>query len=137
MTEGTIIRPAGIWPPPRGGQRRLGDAPRPRRRSAWALERFGRDLVLAASFQDIVLVDLATTLDPGIEVVFLDTGAHFPETLAFVDEVRDRYGLNLTVTQPGPEADGVALRVDPLLRAPQGRSRCAGPSPAGRPGSPA
>ena len=37
-------------------------------------------------------------------MVFLDTEAHFPETLSFVEEVRDRYGLNLTVTKPGPEA---------------------------------
>ena len=72
---------------------------------AWALEQFGRDLVLAASFQDVALIDLATELDPGIEVVFLDTGAHFDETLGFVEEIRRRYDLNLTVTRPGPEAD--------------------------------
>lgn len=71
---------------------------------AWALEHFGGDLVLAASFQDVALIDLAVRQDPGIEVVFLDTGAHFPETLAFVDEVTARYGLRLTVTRPGPEA---------------------------------
>ena len=39
------------------------------------------ELVLACSFQDIVLVDLAVAVDPVIEVVFLDTGSHFPETL--------------------------------------------------------
>jgi phosphoadenosine phosphosulfate reductase len=44
-------------------------------------------------------------VDPQIEVVFLDTEAHFPETLAFVEEVRARYDLNLTVTHPGPDAD--------------------------------
>ncbi len=71
----------------------------------WALERFGGDLVLAASFQEVVLIDQATALDPGIEVVFLDTGAHFDETLSFVEEVRRRYDLRLTVTTPGPEAD--------------------------------
>jgi phosphoadenosine phosphosulfate reductase len=71
----------------------------------WAVERFGRDLVLAASFQDVVLIDLAVNVDPDIEVVFCDTEAHFPETLAFVDEVRARYGLNLTVTRPGPDAE--------------------------------
>jgi phosphoadenosine phosphosulfate reductase len=71
----------------------------------WAVERFGRSMVLAASFQDIVLIDLAVAADPGIEVVFLDTGFHFPETLDFVDEVRSRYDLRLTVTQPGPEAE--------------------------------
>lgn len=70
----------------------------------WAVDRFGPDLVLAASFQDIALVDLAVKVDPDIEVVFCDTGAHFPETLVFVDEVRERYGLRLTVTQPGPDA---------------------------------
>ena len=71
----------------------------------WAVERFGRDLVLAASFQDVVLDRPGRQVDPGIEVVFFDTGAHFPETLAFVEEVRARYDLNLTVTHPGPEAD--------------------------------
>ncbi|HTX62306.1 MAG TPA: phosphoadenylyl-sulfate reductase [Acidimicrobiales bacterium] len=70
----------------------------------WAVERFGRDLVLAASFQDVVLIDLAVKVDPDIEVVFCDTEAHFPETLAFVDEVATRYGLRLTVTRPGPDA---------------------------------
>ena len=70
----------------------------------WALDTFGDSLVLAASFEDIVLIDLVTKVAPAIEVVFLDTEAHFPETLAFVEEVRARYGLNLTVTKPGPEA---------------------------------
>ena len=71
---------------------------------SWVVERFGQEVVLAASFQDIVLIDLAVKVDPGIEVVFCDTGAHFPETLEFVGAVRERYGLNLTVTSPGPEA---------------------------------
>jgi phosphoadenosine phosphosulfate reductase len=70
----------------------------------WALETYGTSIVVAASFEDIVLVDLATKLDPGVEVVFLDTGAHFTETLSFVEDVRARYGLNLTVTHPVPEA---------------------------------
>lgn len=97
---------------------------------AWAVERFGRDLVLAASFQDVVLVDLAVGVDPGIEVVFCDTEAHFPETLEFVELVRERYGLNLTVTHPGQDADAwpcgsarcCALRkVEPLRRVLSGK----------------
>jgi len=72
---------------------------------AWAFERFGRDLVLACSFQDVVIVDLAVAVDPGIEVLFLDTGFHFPETLTFVETVRSRYDLNLRVLTPGPEAE--------------------------------
>ena len=42
-------------------------------------------MVLACSFQDMVIVDLAVSAVPAIEVVFCDTGAHFPETLTFVE----------------------------------------------------
>jgi phosphoadenosine phosphosulfate reductase len=70
----------------------------------WATDTFGDSLVLAASFEDIVLIDLATKVAPQIEVIFLDTEAHFPETLEFVEAIRSRYDLNLTVTKPGPEA---------------------------------
>lgn len=92
----------------------------------WAVETFGGSLVLAASFEDIVLIDLATRVVPDIEVVFLDTEAHFPETLSFVEDVRIRYDLNLTVTKPGPEAAAHPCgseqccqfrKVDPLRRA--------------------
>jgi phosphoadenosine phosphosulfate reductase len=96
----------------------------------WAVDAFGESLALAASFEDIVLIDLATKVAPDIEVVFLDTGAHFPETLSFVDEVKDRYRLNLTVTKPGPEAAAHPCgseqcchfrKVEPLRRAIEGR----------------
>src|SRR5580700_9114498 len=66
----------------------------------WAVESFGDSLVLAASFEDVVLIDLVTKIAPAVEVVFLDTEAHFPETLAFVEDMRKHYGLNLTVTKP-------------------------------------
>jgi phosphoadenosine phosphosulfate reductase len=67
---------------------------------AWAAERFGDSLVIAGSFQDAVLIDIAEQAAPGIEVVFLDTQYHFAETLWFVEEVRRRYDLNLTVVRP-------------------------------------
>jgi phosphoadenosine phosphosulfate reductase len=72
---------------------------------AWAVERFGSDLALACSFQDAVIVDLAVAVDPGIEVIFLDTDAHFPETIDYVEMVRAHYGLRLTVTTPVPGAE--------------------------------
>jgi phosphoadenosine phosphosulfate reductase len=61
----------------------------------WAVDHFAPHLCLAASMQDAVLIDLATKVEPGIEVVFIDTGYHFPETLETVEAVRRRYGLNL------------------------------------------
>ncbi len=72
---------------------------------AWAVERFGSKVALSCSFQDAVLIDIAVGIDPAIEVVFLDTGSHFPETLAYVEAVRARYDLNLTVTQPATGAE--------------------------------
>ena len=72
----------------------------------WAVERFGDDVVVASSFQDCVLVDLAHSVAPAVEVVFLDTGFHFPETLEFVERCREVFEpLNLTVLRPGPEAE--------------------------------
>jgi phosphoadenosine phosphosulfate reductase len=61
----------------------------------WAVDTFAPHLCLTASFTDAVLIDLAVKVDPGIEVVFIDTGYHFPETLETVEEVRRHYGLNL------------------------------------------
>jgi phosphoadenosine phosphosulfate reductase len=61
----------------------------------WAVDRFAPHLALTASMTDAVLIDLAVNVHPAIEVVFIDTGYHFPETLATVETVRRRYGLNL------------------------------------------
>jgi len=61
----------------------------------WAVQTFGDDIVLAASFQDAVLIDVATKVAPRLEVLFIDTLDHFPETYATVERVRDRYDLNL------------------------------------------
>ena len=52
---------------------------------AWAVDRFGSKLTMASSFQEAVLIDIAVQVDPKIEVVFLDTGSHFPETLEYVE----------------------------------------------------
>lgn len=72
---------------------------------AWAHARFEGAVSVACSFQDCVVVHLAVAVDPAIEVLFLDTGSHFPETLAYVEQVRARYDLNLKVLRPGPEAE--------------------------------
>ena len=63
----------------------------------WAVDNFHPRLCLTASMTDAVLIDLAVSVEPAIEVVFIDTGYHFPETLGMVELVRRRYGLNLRV----------------------------------------
>jgi phosphoadenosine phosphosulfate reductase len=78
----------------------------------WAVDSFSPHLSLSASMQDAVLIDLATKIDPAIEVVFIDTGYHFAETLETVETVRRRYGLNLRIMTVRPFAEEL-WRLDP------------------------
>jgi phosphoadenosine phosphosulfate reductase len=70
----------------------------------WAIETFGSRLAIAASMADTVLVHMATKIDPDIEVVFLDTGFHFSETLVTLRRAQSRYRLNLRVERAAPNA---------------------------------
>jgi phosphoadenosine phosphosulfate reductase len=78
----------------------------------WAVDSFHPHLCLSASMTDAVLIDLAVRLEPSIEVVFIDTGYHFPETLETVEVVRRRYGLNLKVMTALPQEEEL-WKVDP------------------------
>jgi phosphoadenosine phosphosulfate reductase len=53
----------------------------------WASEHFGSDWCVASSMADSVLPHLASVVQPGIDVVFLDTGYHFAETIGMRDAV--------------------------------------------------
>ena len=94
---------------------------------AWAVERFGRGLSLVCSFQNCVLIDLVTRVDPKVEVIFLDTGAHFPETMTYVERVETQYQLKLRVVTPGHRRRRVAVRIRSAA------ASCARPSPCGEP----
>ncbi len=61
---------------------------------AWAVEEFGGRFCVTSSFNDAVLAHLASRVAPGVDVVFLDTGLHFVETLL----VREAVQLSLPVT---------------------------------------
>jgi phosphoadenosine phosphosulfate reductase len=63
----------------------------------WAADHFGESLAVAASMEDAVLISVASAVRPGIDVVFVDTGYHFPETLATADRVKRRYPIELRV----------------------------------------
>ena len=70
----------------------------------WAVGTFGRRLAVTASMADTVLVHLATQVDPDIEVVFLDTGFHFAETISTLRRAQTRFKLNLRVERPDASA---------------------------------
>jgi len=61
----------------------------------WAYEQFGSRLVVTSSLADTVVVHLAEQVAPGLDVVFLDTGYHFVETLGTRDAVQAVHDVNL------------------------------------------
>jgi len=67
---------------------------------AWARETFGSGLVVASSMADTHLVHLAQAAAPGIDVLFLDTGYHFAETIGTRDAVAQAYQVNLISITP-------------------------------------
>ena len=62
----------------------------------WAVGTMGK-LAVATSFQSsgLVILHLLRAIAPAMPVLFLNTGFHFPETIAFRDEVVARWGLDL------------------------------------------
>ena len=53
----------------------------------WAFEHVDGKIAVASNMQDAVLIDVVTRVKPDVEVVFLDTGYHFAETLGVRDAV--------------------------------------------------
>ncbi|MEO5833692.1 MAG: phosphoadenylyl-sulfate reductase [Nakamurella sp.] len=66
----------------------------------WGVAAFGRGLAVSASMQDTVLAHLASKVSPGIDVIFLDTGYHFVETLGTADAVGAVYDVTLRRVRP-------------------------------------
>src|SRR6476620_5210909 len=61
----------------------------------FAADEFGGGLAVTASMQDTVLVHLASKALPGIDVLFLETGYHFIETIGTADAVEAVYDVTL------------------------------------------
>ena len=61
----------------------------------WAVATFGDRFAITSSMGDAVLAHLASKVAPGIDVVFLDTGYHFVETIGTRDAVEATLPVNL------------------------------------------
>ncbi|MDQ2880257.1 MAG: phosphoadenylyl-sulfate reductase [Actinomycetota bacterium] len=66
----------------------------------WAVQTFGARFAVASSMQDAVLVHLVSQAAAGVDVLFLDTGYHFAETLGTRDAVAATYYVNLITLTP-------------------------------------
>ncbi|GAA4739535.1 phosphoadenylyl-sulfate reductase [Actinomycetospora chibensis] len=67
---------------------------------AWAAETFGEGLIVASNMQDAVLVELGAAARPAVDVLFLETGYHFAETLGTRDAVAQTYGVTIVQAEP-------------------------------------
>lgn len=66
----------------------------------WTDEHFSGNYVVASNMQDAVLVDMAAKVRPGVDVLFLDTGYHFAETIGTRDAVQAVYDVNVVNVTP-------------------------------------
>ncbi|MFJ8228663.1 phosphoadenylyl-sulfate reductase [Streptomyces sp. NPDC094448] len=67
---------------------------------SWAAETFGGRFCVTSSMEDAVVAHLASRAFPGVDVVFLDTGYHFPETIGTRDAVEAVMDVNLITLTP-------------------------------------
>lgn len=79
-------------------------------------DRLAGDLAVVSSFgaESAVLLHLVASVDRQVPVLFLDTGKHFAETLAYRDTLAARLGLNLVVLTP--DAADLAAKDETGLR---------------------
>jgi len=68
-------------------------------RVQWAMENLPSNFVLSSSFgiQSAVMLHLMTQIDANIPIILTDTGHLFPETYQFIDQLTERFNLNLHV----------------------------------------
>jgi phosphoadenosine phosphosulfate reductase len=66
----------------------------------WAADTFGDRFCVLSSMADGVVLSLAAQAKPGIDVVFLDTGYHFAETIGTRVAVATTYDVNVISVTP-------------------------------------
>jgi phosphoadenosine phosphosulfate reductase len=66
----------------------------------WAAKTFGDRLCVTSSMADAVVAHLVSQVKPGVDVLFLDTGYHFAETLGTRDAVSTVYDVNVVNVTP-------------------------------------
>lgn len=66
----------------------------------WAAEHFGTSWCVTSSMADAVLPHLAAQAQPGVDIIFLDTGYHFAETIGMRDAVSAMLPVNVRTILP-------------------------------------
>ncbi|KUN68963.1 phosphoadenosine phosphosulfate reductase [Streptomyces canus] len=66
----------------------------------WAVDTFGKRFCVTSSMEDAVVAHLASRVLKGVDVVFLDTGYHFEETIGTRDAVEAVMDVNVITLSP-------------------------------------
>ncbi|MBI5102751.1 MAG: phosphoadenylyl-sulfate reductase [Nitrospirae bacterium] len=68
----------------------------------WAFAAYGDKVAIASSFgaEDVVLIDIAVRLNPGVRIFTLDTGRLPQETYQVMEEIREKYRIPIEVCFP-------------------------------------
>ena len=108
--------------------------------AAWTASAFGVDVIVAASMQDLILPHLFSRVIPDVEVLFLETGYHFDETMQTLDVAIGDLAITVIEALPrqsvaeqdaeygeklhdrDPNLCCFLRKVDPLARSLQGRA---------------
>jgi phosphoadenosine phosphosulfate reductase len=83
----------------------------------WTVETFSPDAVLTMSFQHegVVIAHMLRGIAPATPILFIDTGYHFPETLAYRDQLVELFGFPVrNIRSAMPRAEFVARHGDDL-----------------------
>ncbi|MEO3869131.1 phosphoadenylyl-sulfate reductase [Nonomuraea sp. B12E4] len=81
----------------------------------WAAATFGDRLCLTSSMSDALLIDLVSRVKPGVDVLFIDTGYHFAETIGTRDAVAQVYDVNVIDIKPSRTVEEQDRELGPRL----------------------
>ncbi|NDU73460.1 phosphoadenylyl-sulfate reductase [Actinomadura sp. DSM 109109] len=81
----------------------------------WAAATFGDRICLTSSMSDAALIHLVSKVKPGIDVLFVDTGYHFAETVGTRDAVEAVYPVNVINVTPSRTVEEQEAALGPRL----------------------
>jgi phosphoadenosine phosphosulfate reductase len=81
----------------------------------WAVDRYRERICVTSSMADALVIDLASQVCPGLDVIFVDTGYHFAETYDTARRFAERYNINLITATPELTVDEQTARYGPNL----------------------
>ena len=93
---------------------------------AWAAETFGPRVAAISAMQrsGSVVCRMISQMDRPIEVLFVDTGVMFEETLWTRDQMAERYGIAIRTLQPKQSMEEQCIERGVLYLSPEGQQEC-------------